>query len=96
MNFEDILKDLEKLSKNFSSLTNDIESIKNIDLEQANIIQDVVKQITAIKDEVKNITESSKDADDALLENIFNLTKKIEGIVDIESFEKEIEKIKKV
>ena len=87
---------MEKLSKNFGSLTNDIESIKNIDLEQANIIQDVVKQITTIKDEVKNITESSKDADDALLENIFNLTKKIEGLVDIESFEKEIEKIKKV
>ena len=96
MNFADILKDLEKLSKNFGSLTNDIESIKNIDLEQANIIQDVVKQITVIKDEVKNITESSKDADDSLLESIFNLTKKIEGLVDIESFEKEIEKIKKV
>lgn len=96
MNSADILKDLEKLSKNFGSLTNDIESIKNIDLEQANIIQDVVKQITAIKDEVKNITKSSKDADDSLLESIFNLTKKIEGLVNIESFEKEIEKIKKV
>ena len=96
MNTNVILEDLEKLDKNFNVLVNDIESIKNIDLEQANIIQDVVKQITVIKDEVKNITESSKDADDSLLESIFNLTKKIEGLVDIESFEKEIEKIKKV
>lgn len=31
MNFADILKDLEKLSKNFGSLTNDIEGLVDIE-----------------------------------------------------------------
>ena len=91
-----ILEDLEKLDKNFNVLVSDIESIKNVDEEQAKIIQDVVEQITAIKKEVKDVDEASESVDDLLFEGIYNLTKKIEALVDIESFEREVKKIKKV
>ena len=96
MNTNVILEDLEKLDKNFNVLVNDIESIKNVDEEQAKIIKDVVEQITAIKKELKDVDEASESVDDLLFEGIYNLTKKIETLVDIESFEREVKKIKKV
>lgn len=96
MNTNVILEDLEKLDKNFNVLVNDIESIKNVDEKQAQIIKDVVEQITAIKEELKDVDEASESVDDLLFEGIYNLTKKIEALVDIESFEREIKKIKKV
>ena len=96
MNTNVILEDLEKLDKNFNVLVNNIESIKNVDEEQAKIIQDVVEQITAIKEEVKDVDEASESVDNLLFEGIYNLTKKIEALVDIESFEREVKKIKKV
>lgn len=67
-----------------------------MDEEQAKIIQDVVEQITAIKEEVKDVDEASESVDNLLFEGIYNLTKKIEALVDIESFEREVKKIKKV
>ena len=96
MNTNVILEDLEKLDKNFNVIVNDIESIKNVDEEQAKIIKDVVEQITAIKKELKDVDEASESVDDLLFEGIYNLTKKIEALVDIESFEREVKKIKKV
>ena len=96
MNANVILEDLEKLDKNFNVIVNDIESIKNVDEEQAKIIKDVVEQITAIKKELKDVDEASESVDNLLFEGIYNLTKKIEAIVDIESFEREVKKIKKV
>lgn len=96
MNTNVILEDLEKLDKNFNVLVNDIESIKNVDEKQAQIIKDVVEQITSIKKELKDVDEASESVDDLLFEGIYNLTKKIETLVDIESFEKEVKKIKKV
>ncbi len=96
MNTNVILEDLEKLDKNFNVLVNDIESIKNVDEEQAKIIKDVVEQITAIKKELKDVDEASESVDNLLFEGIYNLTKKIEALVDIESFEREVKKIKKV
>lgn len=96
MNTNVILEDLEKLDKNFNVLVNDIESIKNVDEKQAQIIKDVVEQITAIKKELKDVDEASESVDNLLFEGIYNLTKKIEALVDIESFEREVKKIKKV
>ena len=96
MNTNVILEDLEKLDKNFNVIVNDIESIKNVDEEQAKIIKDVVEQITAIKKELKDVDEASESVDNLLFEGIYNLTKKIEALVDIESFEREVKKIKKV
>lgn len=96
MNITEVLKDLEKLDENFGALVNDIESIKNVDEEQAKIIQEVAEQLSTIKNDVKNVSEASESVDELLFEGIYNLTKKIETLVDIQSFEKEVKKIKKV
>lgn len=92
MNITEVLKDLEKLDENIEVLVNDIESIKNVDEEQAKIIQEVADQLSTIKEDV----DSSESVDDLLFEGIYHLTKKIETLVDIQSFEKEVKKIKKV
>lgn len=92
MNITEVLKDLEKLDENIEVLVNDIESIKNVDEEQAKIIQEVAEQLSIIKKDV----DSSESVDELLFEGIYHLTKKIETLVDIQSFEKEVKKIKKV
>lgn len=96
MKITEVLKDLEKLDENIEVLVNDIESIKNVDEEQAKIIQEVAEQLSTIKKDVKNVSEASESVDELLFEGIYNLTKKIETLVDIQSFEKEVKKIKKV
>lgn len=96
MNITEILKDIESLGKNFNTIIGDIDSIKKADTALAETIENIAGQIAEVKEYIDGCMETVQSMDDWAVEKIFNLTKSVESLVTIESFEAEIAKIKEV